>query len=150
GRLAVHRDDPGLMLGYWERPEETAEVMRGEWFVTSDLAELDADGYLTHLGRSDDVMTAMGYRVAPVEVEDALAGARGVAEVAVTTLDVGDGLHLIAAWVVPTADAPDDLTERVLARAAEELAPYKRPREIRVVDALPRTANGKVVRRDLT
>ena len=149
GRLAVHRDDPGLMLGYWERPEETAEVMRGEWFVTSDLAELDADGYLTHLGRSDDVMTAMGYRVAPVEVEDALAGARGVAEVAVTTLDVGDGVHLIGAWVVPTADAPDDLTERVLARAAEELASYKRPREVRVVDGLPRTANGKVVRRDL-
>lgn len=150
GRLAVHRDDPGLMLGYWERPEETAEVLRGEWFVTSDLAQIDADGYLTYLGRSDDVMTAMGYRVSPVEVEDALSGTPGVGEVAVAALDVGDGVSLVCAWVVPTRDAPEDLPERVLARAAEELAPYKRPREVRRVDALPRTANGKVVRRDLT
>ncbi len=149
GRLAVHREDPGLMIGYWQRPEESAEVMRGEWFVTSDLAELDVDGYLTYHGRSDDVMTAMGYRVSPVEVEEALAGTSGVGEVAVTTLDVGDAVSIIGAWVVPTPDAADDLPARVLARAADVLAPYKRPREVRLVDALPRTANGKVVRRDL-
>ncbi|WP_435203549.1 AMP-binding enzyme [Janibacter sp. GS2] len=137
------------MIGYWQRPEESAEVMRGEWFVTSDLAELDVDGYLTYHGRSDDVMTAMGYRVSPVEVEEALAGTSGVGEVAVTTLDVGDAVSIIGAWVVPTPDAADDLPARVLARAADVLAPYKRPREVRLVDALPRTANGKVVRRDL-
>ena len=152
GRLAVHRDDPGLMLGYWERPEETAEVMRGGWFVTSDLAELDADGYLTYLGRSDDVMNAMGYRVSPVEVEDALAGTPGVAEVAVSTLDVGDGVGIICAWVVPAGGDVDRtaLRKSVIGRAAERLAAYKRPREVRVVETLPRTANGKVVRRDLT
>lgn len=152
GRLAVHRDDPGLMLGYWQRPEETAEVMRGEWFVTSDLAEIDADGYLTYLGRSDDVMNAMGYRVSPVEVEDALAGAPGVAEVAVSTLDVGDGVSLICAWVVPTPDAGplDVVRESVFRRAGESLASYKRPREVRLVESLPRTANGKVVRRELS
>lgn len=151
GRLAVHRDDPGLMLGYWERPEETAEVMRGEWFVTSDLAEIDADGYLTYLGRSDDVMNAMGYRVSPVEVEDALAGTAGVAEVAVSTLDVGDGVEVICAWVVPTSGGVDRerLQDNVIGRAAERLAAYKRPREVRLVESLPRTANGKVVRRDL-
>ncbi len=154
GRLAVHRSDPGLMLGYWQRPQETAEVLRGEWFVTSDLAALDADGYLTYHGRADDVMNVMGYRVSPVEVEDALAGTPGVGEVAVTALDVGDGVSVVCAWVVPTADgavegAPDGLRERVLARAAERLAAYKRPREVRVLEALPRTANGKVVRRDL-
>lgn len=151
GRLAVHRGDPGLMLGYWNRPGETAEVMRGEWFVTSDLAELDADGYLTYLGRSDDVMNALGYRVSPVEVEDALAGASGVAEVAVSTLDVGDGVAVICAWVVPTDDVEERATvqESVIGRAAERLASYKRPREVRLVEALPRTANGKVVRRDL-
>nr|WP_245634538.1 acyl-CoA synthetase [Janibacter limosus] len=151
GRLAVHRSDPGLMLGYWRRSEESAEVMRGEWFVTSDLAELDEDGYLTYHGRSDDVMNAMGYRVSPVEVEDALAGTLGVAEVAVTSLDVGDGASVICAWVVPTdatAD-PEVLRDEVIERAMERLAPYKRPREVRLVDALPRTANGKVVRRDL-
>lgn len=151
GLLAVHRDDPGLMLGYWQRPEETAEVMRGEWFVTSDLAELDTDGYLTYHGRSDDVMNAMGYRVSPVEVEDALAGTSGVGEVAVTALDVGDGVSVICAWVVPTEPDVDPVALRgeVIDRAEERLAPYKRPREVRFVGALPRTANGKVVRRDL-
>ena len=149
GRLAVHRDDPGLMLGYWGRPEETAEVMHGDWFVTSDLAELDEDGYLTYHGRSDDVMNAMGYRVSPVEVEEVLAATAGVGEVAVRSIDVGDGVRIIGAWVVPTPDAADGLTDRVLATAGEALAPYKRPREVRVVESLPRTANGKVVRRDL-
>ena len=151
GRLAVHRSDPGLMLGYWQRPEETAEVVRGEWFVSGDLAEVDADGYLTYHGRSDDVVNAMGYRVSPVEVEDALAGVTGVAEVAVTALDVGDGVSIVCAWVVPTDpdEDADALRQRVNERAGERLATYKRPREVRFVDALPRTANGKVVRRDL-
>lgn len=153
GRLAVHRSDPGLMLGYWQRPEEDAEVLRGEWFVTSDLAAIDDDGYLTYHGRADDVMNAMGYRVSPVEVEDALAGTPGVAEVAAAALDVGDGVSIVCAWVVPVDGAVDDaegLRERVLARAAELLAPYKRPREVRFVEGLPRTANGKVVRRELS
>lgn len=152
GLLAVHRDDPGLMLGYWQRPEETAEVMRAEWFVTSDRAELDADGYLTYHGRSDDVMNAMGYRVSPVEVEDALAGTPGVHEVAVAAVNAGDGVSLVCAWVVPTDSGTDrqSLRESVIARAGERLAAYKRPREVRFVGALPRTANGKVVRRDLT
>lgn len=152
GRLAVHRDDPGLMLGYWHRPEETAEVLRGEWFFTSDLASIDADGYLTYHGRCDDVITAMGYRISPVEVEDALSDVDGVAEVAVAALDVGDGVSLVCAWVVPTDPAVDHepIRDRVLARAQEQLAAYKRPREVRVVGALPRTTNGKVIRRELT
>lgn len=151
GRLAVHREDPGLMLGYWQRPDETAEVMRGEWFVTGDLAEVDADGYLTYHGRADDVMNAMGYRVSPVEVEEALAGVPGVAEVAVAARDVGDGVSIVCAWVVPTPDVTDRDAVRaeVVERAAGRLAAYKRPREVRFADALPRTANGKVVRRDL-
>lgn len=151
GRLAVNREDPGLMLGYWQRPDETAEVMRGEWFVTGDLAEVDADGYLTYHGRADDVMNAMGYRVSPVEVEEALAGVPGVAEVAVAALDLGDGVGIVCAWVVPTPDVTDRDAVRaeVVERAAGQLAAYKRPREVRFADALPRTANGKVVRRDL-
>ncbi|WP_431190392.1 AMP-binding enzyme [Janibacter cremeus] len=139
------------MLGYWRRPEENLEVMRGEWFVTNDLASLDADGYLTYHGRCDDVITAMGYRISPVEVEDALSDVEGVAEVAVAPLDVGDGVTLVCAWVVPTEPPADGATvrERVLTRADEQLAAYKRPREVRVVEALPRTTNGKVIRRDL-
>ncbi|MGN7247707.1 AMP-binding enzyme [Janibacter anophelis] len=93
----------------------------------------------------------MGYRVSPVEVEDALAGTPGVAEVAVSTLDVGEGVSVVCAWVVPGDPEGDReaLQRSVIDRAAERLAPYKRPREVRFVEALPRTANGKIVRRSL-
>ena len=75
----------------------------------------------------------------------------GVAEVAVTALDVGDGVSIVCAWVVPRPGAtdPEALRDRVIEQAGQRLAAYKRPREVRLVDALPRTANGKVVRRDL-
>jgi len=73
GHLAVHKSDPGLMLCYWNRPTEDAEVTRGDWFVGGDLASFDEDGYLWFHGRGDDVMTSMGYRVSPAEVEAALA-----------------------------------------------------------------------------
>ena len=83
GLLAIHRSDPGLMLGYWRRPEEEASAFRGDWFVGGDLAAFDEDGYLWHHGRADDVMNAGGYRVSPLEVEAALADCPGIAEVAV-------------------------------------------------------------------
>ena len=78
GLIAVHRSDPGLMLGYWRRPEEEAQVFRGEWFVGGDLGSIDDDGYVTHLGRSNELMNAGGYRVSPQEVEAALARCPGV------------------------------------------------------------------------
>lgn len=151
GLLAVHRSDPGLMLGYWKRPDEEALVYRGDWFIGGDLAQLDADGYLTYHGRNDDVMNAMGYRVSPLEVEQCLSQHPAVAEVAVTELRVGDDIRVIAAFVVPRdPDEPDGLDAGpLLAYAHAHLAAYKCPREILFVDALPRTANGKVQRRAL-
>jgi acyl-coenzyme A synthetase/AMP-(fatty) acid ligase len=62
GLLAVHRSDPGLMLGYWRRPEEEALVYRGEWFCGGDLAHMDEDGYVWFHGRHDDILNPMGYR----------------------------------------------------------------------------------------
>ena len=151
GLLAVHRADPGLMLGYWNRPEEDAAVRRGEWFVTSDLVHLDGDGYLHYHGRDDDVMTSMGYRVSPLEVERCLARHPAVADVAVAEVAVGNGVRIITAFVI--AAEPDDWqlidAADLLAHAAEHLAAYKRPREIVFVPSLPRTANGKVRRKDL-
>ncbi|MCB1824959.1 MAG: acyl-CoA synthetase, partial [Candidatus Competibacteraceae bacterium] len=92
GLLAVHRGDPGLMLGYWNRPEEEALVYRGEWFLGGDLVHFDADGYMIYHGRNDDVMNAMGYRVSPLEVEHCLSRHPAVAEVAVTELSVREGV----------------------------------------------------------
>ena len=148
GLLAVHRSDPGLMLGYWNRPEEEAEVFRGEWFIGGDVAALDEDGYLWYRGRADDVMNAMGYRVSPMEVEAALAAHPGIGEVAVTELKVRADVSVIAAFVVPAEGAVRD-SESILDFAAAALAGYKRPREIIFVENLPRTANGKVQRKVL-
>jgi acyl-coenzyme A synthetase/AMP-(fatty) acid ligase len=141
GELAVSRHDPGLMLGY--RGGDLP--LRGEWFVTGDLAEMDADGYVAYRGRADDMMNAGGYRVAPQEVEDALLAHPGVLEAATVERRVADGVSIIAAHVV----APGLTPEALDAWTAGRLAPYKRPRAWVFADALPRTATGKVIRRAL-
>jgi acyl-coenzyme A synthetase/AMP-(fatty) acid ligase len=148
GLLAVHRSDPGLMLGYWNRPDEDALVYRGEWFIGGDLAYFDADGYFFYQGRNDDVMNAMGYRVSPLEVEHCLSQHPAVADVAVTEVSVRDGVTVIAAFVVPR-DPDDSDAAPLLAYAHAHLAAYKCPREIMFIETLPRTANGKIKRRDL-
>lgn len=149
GLLAVHRSDPGLMLGYWRRPEEEAEVYRGEWFIGGDLAAFDADGYLWYHGRADDVMNAMGYRVSPQEVEAALIQHPAIAEIAVRENRVREDVSVIAAYVVLKEGQSCD-GQTLIDFAKENLAAYKVPREIHFIEALPRTANGKVMRRALT
>ncbi len=145
GLLAVHRTDPGLMLGYWNRPEEEQEVMRGDWFIGGDIASMDADGYVSHHGRANDIMKAGGYRVSPQEVEAVIAQHPCVGEVACTEIRVRADVSIIAAFVVAKPDAPHD-AEGIKGLAARELAAYKRPREVVFVDQLPRTANGKLKR----
>ena len=146
GLLAVHRSDPGLMLGYWNRPAEEAAAYRGEWFIGGDLAELDADGYVWHRGRNDDIMNAFGYRVSPLEVEKVLSTHPDVADVAVAERKVADGVSVITAFVVPKAKrVPEEAA--LLAHCAEHLAAYKRPRKIVFVREIARTPNGKVSRR---
>jgi len=145
GLLAVHRSDPGLMLGYWNRPEEEAEVLRGDWFVGGDIATMDADGYVAHHGRANDIMKALGYRVSPLEVETVLHQHPAIAEVACAEVRVRADVSVIGAFVVPKPGATPDVKD-IERFAAERLADYKRPRAIQIVDALPRTANGKVMR----
>lgn len=148
GLLAVHRSDPGLMLGYWNRPDEDARAFRGEWFVSGDLVSFDPDGYMIHHGRDDDVMNALGYRVSPLEVEAALSTHASVAEVGVAEERVRDDLSLIAAYVVlQDGHAPDETGLRKACEAA--LASYKRPKLYRFVEKLPRSGNGKLLRRKL-
>lgn len=148
GLIAIHRSDPGLMLGYWKRPDEEAEVYRGEWFLGGDLGIMDADGYVTHTGRANDIMKALGYRVSPQEVEAALAKCPGVAEVACTEVRVRSDVTVIGAFIVKKPGAILD-AETVRGFAAEHLAGYKCPREIVFLETLPRTANGKVRRNAL-
>jgi acyl-coenzyme A synthetase/AMP-(fatty) acid ligase len=148
GLLAVHKSDPGLMLGYWNRPAEEAAAFRDEWFIGGDLAEFDDDGWIWYRGRNDDIMNAFGYRVSPLEVEKALLTHADVADVAVAERKVADGVSVIAAFVVLKADrAPDEAA--LLAHCADHLAAYKRPRAIAFVGEITRTANGKVSRKSL-
>ncbi|WP_366940841.1 class I adenylate-forming enzyme family protein [uncultured Amaricoccus sp.] len=147
GLLAVSRRDPGLMLGYWRRPEETAAVFRGEWFVTGDRATLHEDDTLEYLGRADDLMNAGGFRVSPAEVEAALLDHPGVAEAAAVAEPARPGVEIIAAYYVPVTDPVPDAD--LAAHCAARLARYKCPRRFVAVDALPRNAAGKLVRRAL-
>lgn len=107
---------------------------------------MDEDGYVWFEGRNDDLMNAMGYRVSPLEVETVLAGHPAVAECAVTEVKVREDVSVVAAFVVRKPDAAGT-AEALLAHAADNLADYKCPREVFFVDALPRTANGKLFRR---
>ena len=148
GLLCVHRSDPGLMLGYWGDPQGTAEAFIGDWFRTGDRARIDDDGYVWYEGRADDVMNAFGYRVAPEEVEVALAGHPLIHDVAVTETEVRDGISVITGFVVPQGERhpnEGELNDWCHARLAE----YKRPRRWIFVDDLPRTPSGKIQRRAL-
>lgn len=144
GEMAVHEEDPGLMLGYWRRPDLTREAYRGAWFLTGDMVRMREDGAIAYAGRKDDQMNAQGYRVDPGEVEAALASCPGVTECGAAALEVGEGLSVIAAWVVGEVERAT-----LLAHAGERLAAYKMPREVFRAGALPHSANGKLLRRRL-
>ena len=148
GLLAVHRSDPGLMLGYWRRPEEEAAVTRGEWFVGGDLAALDEEGYVWFHGRADDVIKSFGYRLSPVEIEAALETAPGVSEVAVVGVQVDPTKTLVTACVVSEDGAALD-EDALRAHAEAHLAGYKQPHQYVLVAELPRTRNGKLQRQAL-
>jgi fatty acid CoA ligase FadD36 len=145
GRLEVR--GPMLFDGYLNRPEATAEVVDADgWYRTGDVAVIAADGMHRIVGReSVDLIKSGGYRIGAGEIETALLGHEGVEEVAVVGLPDDDLGQRIVAFVVGSA-APDSLIDYV----AQQLSAHKRPREVRIVDALPRNAMGKVVKSELT
>ncbi|WP_146345671.1 class I adenylate-forming enzyme family protein [Phaeobacter marinintestinus] len=146
GTIAVHRDDPGLMLGYLNAPEEFATRMRGDWFLTGDQGAMTIDGQITYLGRDDDMMNAGGYRVSPVEVEAALIAHPGITAVGVTDVEIKEDTRIIAAFY--TGPAPLD-TADLTQFASERLARYKQPRAYIHLEEMPAGANGKLIRRAL-
>jgi acyl-coenzyme A synthetase/AMP-(fatty) acid ligase len=146
GTIAIHRSDPGLMLGYMGAPEATAEKFNGDWFLTGDLGAMAEDGAITYLGRADDMMNAGGYRVSPLEVEAVLATCPGVTQVAVTDIAVKEDARVIMAFYT-APEAVDPATLEAHARA--RLAAYKCPRGFFHVKSLPTGANGKLLRRAL-
>jgi acyl-coenzyme A synthetase/AMP-(fatty) acid ligase len=148
GLIAVHRSDPGMMLGYWNKPEENEQVWRGDWFIGGDLGRFDDDGYLWYEGRNDDVMTSFGYRISPLEVENALMRHPAVLQAGVTEVEFNPGMRLVTAFVIKREHARVTETE-LIDFASQSLARYKVPKQVFFVDALPHTPNGKVVRKAL-
>jgi len=134
---------PVAMLGYWKRPEETAEVLRGGWLRTGDLATVDAEGFLTLVGRARDLYISGGENVYPAEVEAVYAEHPAVREIAVVGVPDPKWGEVGRAYVVPEGGSPLD-AEALLAWGRERLAAFKLPREFVAVGALPRTETGKV------
>ncbi|MFN8497007.1 MAG: AMP-binding protein [Anaerolineae bacterium] len=139
---AVWTRGPNVFQGYWQQPDATAEAFRDGWFNTGDLGFLDDTGVLTLVGRGKELIISGGFNVYPREVEEMLQTHPGVAEAAVIGLPDPDLGERVVAVVVPHSPPPsaDELMEYCRAR----LAPYKKPRAVRFVSALPRNAMGKI------
>ena len=139
-----------LMSGYFELPAETAQALRGGWYHTGDLAEMDGEGYLSIVGRKKEVIRTGGETVAPVEVEAALAGFPGLADLAIVGLPDARWGEVVCAVVVLHDGAGVPRIEDLRAHIGDRLAPYKHPRRMVVAETLPRTAaTGQVQRAKL-
>ncbi|MFI9004314.1 fatty acyl-CoA synthetase [Streptomyces sp. NPDC053541] len=137
---------PQLCTGYWDKPEETAAAFRDGWFRSGDLAVRDAEGYFTVVDRVKDVINSGGVLVASRQVEDALYTHPAVAETAVVGLPDPRWIEAVTAFVVPRAEVTE---AELLTHAREKLAHFKAPKRIVLVDALPRNASGKILKREL-
>ena len=146
GELAVR--GPNVMLGYWQRPEETNKTIKIDWLLTGDMARMDEDGYFYIVDRKKDMIIAGGYNIYPREVEEVLFAHPGVAEAAVVGLPDEYRGETVAAFIVPKPGA--NLTAEEMDKyCRENLAAYKVPRIYEFRTELPKTAVGKVLRREL-
>jgi len=148
GELLITSDR--LMSGYFELPAETAQALQGGWYHTGDLAEQDDEGYLYIVGRKKEVIRTGGETVAPVEVEGALQGFPGLAELAIVGIPDPQWGEVVCAVVVLDEGAVAPSVEELRSHIGSRLAAYKHPRRVVEVDVLPRTsATGQVQRAKL-
>jgi len=146
GELCIR--GPQVMLGYWQRPAETAEAIDADgWLHTGDMARMDEEGYFYIVDRKKDMILVSGFNVYPNEIEDVLAAMPGVREVA--AVGVPDEKSGEAVKVVIVRSDPALTAEQVKAYAREQLTGYKRPHHVEFRDELPKTNVGKILRREL-
>ncbi len=141
----------GLFQEYWNDPGRTASTIRGEWYITGDRAYVDEDGYFWFVGRADDVILTSGYRIGPFEVESALIEHDAVAESAVVSSPDETRGEVVKAFVIlaPGYEPSEALVKELQDYVKKVTAPYKYPRKIEFVEALPKTISGKIRRIDL-
>ncbi|HWP59578.1 MAG TPA: long-chain fatty acid--CoA ligase [Candidatus Acidoferrales bacterium] len=146
GEIAIK--GPNVMKGYYNRPDETREVLRHDWFLTGDIGMMDEDGYFYLVDRAKDMINVSGFKVWPREVEEILLQHPAVSEAAV--IGVGDAVsgEAVKAFIVlrPQACARE---QDVIAFCRSRIAVYKAPRYVEFIDALPKNPAGKILRREL-
>jgi long-chain acyl-CoA synthetase len=138
---------PQVMKGYWNRPDETAKVMDGEWFKTGDIAVIDQDGFVKIVDRKKEMILVSGFNVYPNEVENAIAMHPKVLETGVIGMPDDKSTEKVVAYVV--AKEKSLTAEELIAHCREQLTSYKVPREVYFADELPKTNVGKILRRKI-
>jgi benzoate-CoA ligase len=154
-RQITEPDSPGMLWvrmgslcdGYWHQPEKTRVNFRDGWYRTGDTFSFDAAGWWYHHGRGDELLKISGQWVSPVEIEECVLGLPGVADAAVVGVPNSDGLIRLSMFVVPTGSEPhEQLITRIQDKIKSRLSIYKCPRNIAIIDEIPRTATGKIQR----
>ena len=141
---------PQVMQGYWQRPDETAQILRDGWLATGDVAVMDAQGFMRIVDRKKDMILVSGFNVYPNEIEDVIARMPNVLEVAVVGVPDSRSGEAVRAYVVQNPEAASRLTaEEVIAHCRLHLTDYKIPKSVKLKDELPKTPVGKVLRKDL-
>jgi long-chain acyl-CoA synthetase len=139
---------PQIMMGYYNKPAETADTLREGWFYTGDIGKFDDDGYLSIVDRKKDMIIASGYNIYPVELDDVLMSHPKVLEACTIGIPHDYRGETVKAFVVTKAG--EELTEQdVVSYCKENLAAYKVPKIIEFIDELPKSAVGKILRRKL-
>jgi long-chain acyl-CoA synthetase len=139
---------PNVMLGYWKNPEQTADALRDGWLHTGDMATMDEDGYIYIVDRKHDMIISGGENIYPREVEEVIYKHPAVAEVAVVGVPDDTWGESIKAVVVLKPDQ-SVTAEEIIQLCKDNLASYKKPKSVNFVDALPKTAIGKILRREV-
>ena len=138
---------PQIMLGYWQRPDETEKTIKDGWLRTGDIAQMDADGYFTIVDRKKDMILVSGFNVYPNEIEEQVAAVSGVLEVGVIGVPDEKSGERVQAYIVTSVPAPSK--DDIVAHCRANLAAYKIPQDVFFVDELPKSPIGKILRRKL-
>lgn len=149
GQIAVKRPDPVMFLGYDGDPDATAAKFVGDYMTTGDSGVMDGEGYITFIGRDDDVITSAGYRIGPGEIEDCLLAHPAVELAVVVGKPDAVRTEIVKAYVKLRSGVPADETTAKAIRhhVRERLSAHEYPREVAFVDDIPMTTTGKLIRR---
>jgi len=149
GDLALRKGWPSMMRGYLHEEERYRKCFSGDWYLTGDLAQRDADGYFWFVGRADDVIKSAGHLIGPFEVESALIEHPAVAEAAVIGKPDPTVGEMVKAFVTlhPGYEADEAMRRELLGHARKKLGAAVAPKEIDFRDNLPKTRSGKIMRR---